>query len=246
MKFQVMSDLHLEFQPDLGGYLIASLPVEAETLILAGDCFSGAHRGNYCEFFQMFAEKWKNVFYVFGNHDFYGGSPQAVAMEMKKASILTPGFEILTREKSHLVEGVEVLGCTMWFPNTQGYNENKKYMTDFRVINDFDSWVGPEHQADLAYLESKATRGQIPQLVVTHHLPHERSIDPRFKRSALNAFFYAPEAQPLVENGGFRVWVHGHTHAPCDYTVNDTRVVCNPRGYSGEGAPFKEGFVVEV
>jgi hypothetical protein len=27
------------------------------------------------------------------------------------------------------------------------------------------------------------------------------------------------------------LWVHGHTHESLDYTVNGTRVFCNPRGY---------------
>ena len=30
-----------------------------------------------------------------------------------------------------------------------------------------------------------------------------------------------------------RLWTHGHTHEPFDYMIGETRVVCNPRGYSG-------------
>jgi hypothetical protein len=30
-----------------------------------------------------------------------------------------------------------------------------------------------------------------------------------------------------------RVWTHGHTHDVFDYTVGQTRILCNPRGYKG-------------
>ena len=32
-----------------------------------------------------------------------------------------------------------------------------------------------------------------------------------------------------------RLWIHGHTHDSFDYRLNETRVVCNPRGYATEG-----------
>jgi predicted phosphodiesterase len=30
-----------------------------------------------------------------------------------------------------------------------------------------------------------------------------------------------------------RLWVHGHMHNASDYMLGTTRVVCNPRGYTG-------------
>ena len=38
------------------------------------------------------------------------------------------------------------------------------------------------------------------------------------------------------------LWVHGHTHDSFDYTVNGTRVVCNPRGYAKNGVDENAGF----
>jgi hypothetical protein len=32
-----------------------------------------------------------------------------------------------------------------------------------------------------------------------------------------------------------RYWLHGHVHKSLDYTIGDTRVICNPRGYPGPG-----------
>jgi Icc-related predicted phosphoesterase len=71
--------------------------------------------------------------------------------------------------------------------------------------------------------------------VVTHHLPHPRSIDPYFAGSPLNRFFLH-DVSNTVECGEAALWVHGHTHASCDYRVGKTRVVCNPFGYATDGA----------
>ena len=46
-----------------------------------------------------------------------------------------------------------------------------------------------------------------------------------------------------MERSGARLWIHGHTHAPCNYTVGETQVICNPRGYPGESG---NGFDLEL
>ena len=42
------------------------------------------------------------------------------------------------------------------------------------------------------------------------------------------------DAGEVLASAGARLWLHGHTHAPRDYVVGTTRVVCNPRGYPHE------------
>jgi hypothetical protein len=37
----------------------------------------------------------------------------------------------------------------------------------------------------------------------------------------------------ILDRPQIRVWIHGHMHDNFDYQVGSTRVVCNPRGYSG-------------
>ena len=36
---------------------------------------------------------------------------------------------------------------------------------------------------------------------------------------------------PTLVRSPVALWIHGHTHTAFDYTVDGTRVVCNPRGY---------------
>jgi hypothetical protein len=67
-------------------------------------------------------------------------------------------------------------------------------------------------------------------VVVIHHLPHRRSIHPKYNGSDLNPSF-ASDLSDLM-GPPVSLWIHGHTHESFDYVVNSTRVVCNPRGYA--------------
>ena len=71
---------------------------------------------------------------------------------------------------------------------------------------------------------------------MTHHLPHWRSIHPKYEGIRSNPSF-ASDLDHLVRLP-VTLWVHGHTHESLDYVSNGTRVVCNPRGYlPGEPNP---------
>jgi hypothetical protein len=44
------------------------------------------------------------------------------------------------------------------------------------------------------------------------------------------------------------LWIHGHTHVPCDYELFDTHIVRNPGGYPGENcrAEFRDDLLVSI
>lgn len=66
-------------------------------------------------------------------------------------------------------------------------------------------------------------------IVVTHHAPHRQSLAARYAADPVSAGFV--NDLPSLVRAPVSLWVHGHTHTAFDYTVNGTRVVCNPRGY---------------
>ena len=107
-------------------------------------------------------------------------------------------------------------------------------------------WVYAENAEGLALLVQAAG---VADVVVTHHLPSQRSVAPRLEGSQLNAFFVC-DCERIIEEGGPGFWIHGHTHTVCDYQLGETRVprvLCNPFGYRGEGQTgFVEKLVVEV
>lgn len=69
----------------------------------------------------------------------------------------------------------------------------------------------------------------------------------RIKNDVLNPSF-ASRLENVIEQYQPDLWIHDHTHVPCDYEIFGTRVVCNPRGYPTEslGEGFSPGLVVEV
>lgn len=88
-----------------------------------------------------------------------------------------------------------------------------------------------------------------PTVVVTHFAPTQLSIHPRFADSPLNACFVS-ELEENIARWQPALWMHGHTHDSFDYRVGNTRMVCNPRGYSkediNENPLFDPHFVVEL
>src|SRR5690606_800255 len=101
------------------------------------------------------------------------------------------------------------------------------------------------HQDSRAFLARELASRPLPTVVVTHHLPHSRSIPERFKGDPTNAA-YASDLSGMVDDGAAALWIHGHMHDSCDYVVGGTRIVSNARGYRDENAAFDAGLVIDT
>jgi hypothetical protein len=125
-------------------------------------------------------------------------------------------------------------------------------MNDFRKIR-----VEPEYRRFRATDAVAANRTSLHWLIdrldepfagqtviVTHHAPSIRSVNPVHRHDPVSAAF-ASDLEWLMD-GRAALWIHGHTHFSCDYTIGGTRVVSNQRGYPGEESGFDPGCVVEV
>jgi hypothetical protein len=93
-----------------------------------------------------------------------------------------------------------------------------------------------EHKKMLGYI--KHVYSEMPpwkqMVVVGHHTPSHFSCHPRYKDDQLmNGGYHSDLSEFILDRPGIKLWTHGHTHELFDYTVGDTRVVCNPRGYYG-------------
>ncbi len=243
VRVQVLSDLHFEFDSDGGEALAHSVPVDGDVLILGGDLIPLRESEPVRRAFSWFCRRFSHVVFVPGNHEYYRTCPadaeallDACAQEIPNLHVLNPGIAT--------INGARFVGATLWFPDTPDEVLYRRGLSDFQLIADFVPWVHHTHAAHLKFLKTNVRPGDV---VITHHLPHPRSIAPQFFGSTLNRFFLAEDAASLVEQSGARLWVHGHTHAACDYVIGDTRVVCNPRGYPGEEPDgFELGLVIEI
>jgi predicted phosphodiesterase len=243
VRIQILSDLHFEFDHDGGEAFARAVPVTADVLVLGGDLIPLREQGPVRRAFGWFCGRFPHVIFVPGNHEYYRTRPAEAEALLATSTQGFPNLHVLNPGVA-VIDGTRFVGATLWFPDTADEAMYRGALNDFRLITGFVPWVHDTHAAHLAFLEANVRRGDV---VITHHLPHPRSVAPQYAGSKLNRFFVAEDAAELVERSGARLWIHGHTHTPCDHVVSETRVVCNPRGYPGESDEgFDVGFAVEV
>ena len=183
--------------------------------------------------------------YVPGNHEFYGEQIHDMTRELVTEGRRF-GVEVL-EGRSTVIGGVRFLGATLWTDFALGGTDSSSIelamadarvgMYDFHVIRcGHNRKFRPTdaraiHLARVEWLRSQLAEDFVGTTVVaTHHLPHRLSIHPKYTGSDLNPGF-ASDLSNLM-GPPVSLWIHGHTHESCDYVVNGTRVVCNPRGYA--------------
>jgi predicted phosphodiesterase len=253
MKLHILSDVHLSLGP-------LEVPSNgADAVIAAGDIARPKEAVAWLKGLR------KPVFYVPGNHEFYGGSIARTRAELRQ---LCAGTNVRLLDNGEgVLDGVRFLGTTLWTDfmicgdgelRAAAMREASDFMNDFRVIRygarDERVFTPADAMAlfrtNAHWLKRKLAEAYAGStVVITHHAPSPKSIHPRYADSLLNACF-ASDAERLVKDSGARLWVHGHMHNSFDYVLGETRVVCNPRGYAkngvNENAAFDPNFVVEV
>jgi Icc-related predicted phosphoesterase len=230
MKIKYMSDLHLEFgsldvDPDNDGI---------DVLIIAGD-INVKHR---VDWINEMANIFEDVIYVPGNHEFYRGHIDNTLRHIKQD--VYENVHVLQNEWRK-IKGVTFHGSTMWTDYQSSGNQPlamldaNERMSDHRYIRmgeDFRKFraedAAYEHMRAMAYLTSNVKEGDV---VITHHAPHENSSLECFKGQLLNASYYSDRTAFMMT---FKpsYWIHGHMHNTSDYVIDETRVLCNPRGYA--------------
>jgi predicted phosphodiesterase len=235
MRIRVLSDLHLEFKD------WNPPKADSDVVVLAGDIHVGVHGIEWAR--RHFPSM--PIVYVPGNHEFYGEHIQDMTQELV-AEGRRLGVDVLVG-CSTVIGGVRFLGATLWTDFALGGTDPSSIdramadaqfgMYDFHVIRCGDNRkfrptdARAMHLEQVQWLRHQLTDGFVgTTVVVTHHLPHRRSIHPKYQTSDLNPGF-ASDLGDLM-GPSVSLWIHGHTHESFDYVVNGTRVVCNPRGYA--------------
>lgn len=247
MKLHVLSDLHTEFAD------FYPPTTDADIVVLAGDIGVGTGGIEWAR--RQYSDV--PVLYVPGNHEYYGHDIRDTSL----LSAAAPANVQVLNDGACEIDNVRFLGTTIW-TDFRLYGEGEAWFsreTARRLIEDFVSirWGGrlftPEdsvalHKASKAWLVSELEKDfDGPTVVITHHLPASPSIAETYKNDPLNPAF-ASRLEDIIEEYQPELWIHGHTHVPCDYEIFGTRVVCNPRGYPSESSlsGFSEGLILEV
>ena len=224
-SFDLLSDLHLDMRREPIQMLMDIEPQSA-VLVIAGDLSEA--RNLQSDWISILCDKYELVLYVPGNHEFYGSTKEQT---LNKLYTLMRHNSYVLYDGSLFYEGLTFAGSTLWFPDNPGNYANEKFLSDFKYIQGFKSWVYVDHEASKRWLPTAGC-----DIWITHHLPLWKSVHPKYQGDTLNRFFVGDLSKELqAMQDPPRVIVHGHTHEECDYMAGNTRIVCNPLGYSHEG-----------
>jgi Icc-related predicted phosphoesterase len=243
MRLHVLSDLHFDVRRASWRSLAARIPTDVgDVLVLAGDilCMNDVAAG---DMLQILRGKAREVVYVLGNHEHYYGAFETTRARAARLCAAT-GVTLLDGA-ARVVAGRRFVGGTLWFRYSPEALPLRPQMMDFQLIEAFEDAVYRDNARQLELLGSELRHDD---LVVTHHLPAWGSVAPRYRSgpsSVLNPFFLC-DCQELIEQRQPALWIHGHTHDPCDHTIGATRVVCNPIGYPREQGEDRVAFFVDV
>ncbi|MBN8558861.1 MAG: metallophosphoesterase [Proteobacteria bacterium] len=256
MRIQLLSDLHLERQPDF-----APRPAPgADVLVLAGDIGSYQRgsalsaRGDEDFGLARFAHWPVPVLVVPGNHEYDALDFDATHARLR-ACCERLGLLWLERE-ARVLGGVRFIGTTLWTdfealapggPGVSAAAQRTARDKAMRAANyhlriaattrDGAPFLAEQVRAQ-ALICQQWLRAALaepfagPTVVVTHFAPSLRSHDPRYGLTPGTAGFCnaLDELLPLAD-----LWLHGHLHCAVDYRAGRCRVWANPLGYAAKG-----------
>lgn len=245
MNIQVMSDLHLNNHKDGGKKFIQSLdPTDVDVLIIAGDLSELGFHG-FDQIVESLVAKYPCILYVMGNHEWWDVAPDVAREVVQSTRDKYPTFHILDNE-TITIGGQRFVGTTMWWADTYIARLTAKSWVDIRRSPISIGWVWDAIKAAQEFLDATVKPDDI---VITHHLPLHRSIDPRFygrDGQDNDNCFYLNDQSRIFQRGGPKLWIHGHTHRYQDYMAGSTRVVCNPLGNSAEHTEYVDKLIIQV
>lgn len=249
LSVRIVSDLHCEFD---GTYRLPIMGDEKEQiLVISGDLGLGSKSYTYLPFIEDAADRFREVIYICGNHEFYKG--KFPYDHNKIHSELIPYENVSLLEKETVIfDGVAFIGATLW-TDMNNHDPNcmmqaEMCMNDYRIIRTgsaAEPWkrkLRPrdtieDHIRARQYIfeEIKKQKAKGNKVVVaSHHAPSYLSVADKFKGDPVNGAYASELFEHIMDLGDDQpdMWVHGHTHVSFDYMIGETRVVCNPRGYS--------------
>lgn len=264
MRIQLLSDLHLELQPDV----MPRAASHVDVLVLAGDIGSYQKGSSLnCDDFGLARfsplrpqAQWPRVFYTPGNHEF-DGLEFSDTYDRLRGICQRLGIEWLEREIV-TIGRVRFVGTTLW-SDFDVFAKSEKSLTKqlqarekaFRAANFYLSRNttlkhGEPMLADAIRELSLACQAWLRDalltpfegttVAVTHFAPTLKSADPRYGHQPGTAGFCngLDELLPYAQ-----IWLHGHLHCSHNYTVKGTlegrafacEVLANPMGYQHKG-----------
>jgi hypothetical protein len=256
-RFQLLSDMHLEFikRPP-------KPPVLAPNLVLSGD-IGKINTSGWRQFIEYCAGAWEHIFYVFGNHEFYHSSKCITQLKSDYVNFFSryPNIHLLDNSGYNL-DGLAIYGFVGWTRSPfESVTLAQQEINDYNYIRESKhSLITPEYITKLANQEL----GQFvtwvgsqtsPCLVITHFPPicANTSNPVYLAQPRLTNNYFAWDnlvKSEQIDPTKIHTWVSGHTHWSYDFIDPGTKIryVSNQMGYLNEvgESNFNPGLVIEI
>jgi predicted phosphohydrolase len=233
-NFQIVSDLHIEYNTEEVPNPLTLITPSADILILAGDIGSFYKYNQLKLFLIKLCPHFKVVIYVPGNHEYYtmkGYLPQKMNHLLQKFIQMEESITNLyvLNRSSVQIDDVCIVGCTLW---SKPEVSIPKFIVRVPGLNTRE--YIQKHESDLAYIEKMIGYCQkkvIKLMVVSHHCPSYSVITTPKKLKDKYISLYASHLDHLLTSEKVHTWVAGHIHINFDLiTEGGTRLVGNQRG----------------
>lgn len=158
MKFQYLSDLHLEF-PSNKKWVKKNIRPIGEYLLIAGDTgyLTSSRKNhiyeNYCDDFHKYcSDNWKQTILIPGNHEYYGKYP-IVKNDYCASTINNKIYSNVTLLNNDMIDiegddyDVRIFGATLWsYIKPKEFSEVWSCMNDYRMCEyKKDEKLNPGH-----------------------------------------------------------------------------------------------------
>jgi predicted phosphodiesterase len=273
---QIVSDLHLEFYNNSEVLEKSKLKISSDYLALLGDiCVCGTNDiANMEKFLDYYSKKYKLIFWLPGNHEFYSGKKSYVTIDdiLQRCKILCKKYKnviFLNNKYCDIpINGTmyRMVGSTLWTYIPKDIEEYiEANMNDYNHIyvvgERYSGLISMEapvrlKAADVSLMHLKSARyiykhikdSPYPLIILTHHKPFlDKVLDPKFDPK-LYVGYETDQISRLKDKykSKIKVWCYGHTHKHFNNEVDGVHFVSNPKGYPGQQTKFENDMTIKL
>ena len=241
MEFQILSDLHLKKNDFI-------FTQTAEYLILAGD-IGYPFTSIFWLFIEYVSRKYRQVFFIPGNHEFYGYTMEVIESFLRMSFKRYPNVFYMNNDVFEF-DKVVLLGTILWSPIPKEICKLHTFGIHKKII---DFSVGKRNKkfiANCAWIETQVERfkGRKKIILITHYAPllHE-SCNPKYDGDFKN-HDYGVNLHERIQTKNIDFFIYGHTHYNYKGNIlnlHDNTYISNQRGIKPSDN-FDLGFKIKI
>jgi predicted phosphodiesterase len=235
IKFQYISDIHLEFDKNSLYLKKNPLKIAGDILIICGDAITLKDNYKEHEFWDFCSKNYKQTIIIPGNHEFYKGPD---LYDFKNGKIIELRENVKYYHNYIIrIDNIEIICSTLWGNIPE---KNKEYcknlFNDFRhimynkhifTIDDFNE----ENKNCFNFIQNAVYNSKASHIIIaTHHIPSHQLNIGNFPIES-KGFTSVNLDKFIKKNKKIEYWIFGHSHINFDKKLYNTNCISNQLGY---------------